>query len=86
MLSNSFIFSEHLFARLLLDKIMVFKSDYPFLHIFMVNNLPLLPYQARLSPIQTDWPAYSSAIYGHDCEVVSLPPISKAINLFKLAL
>ena len=43
----------------------------------MVNNLPLFPYQAYLSPIQTDWPARSSAICGQNCKVTSLQTNNK---------
>ena len=35
--------------------------------------LPLFPYQAWLSPIQTDWPAWSSTFCGLNIEAASLP-------------
>ena len=53
-------------------------------HIDMVHNLPLFPYQAFLSPIQTDWPACSSAIYGQNLETASLPASFQAISKYIL--
>ena len=39
---------------------------------------PLLP--SLVSPNQTNWPVYSSAIYGQNLEVVSLPASFQAIT------
>ena len=48
----------------------------------MVHNLPPFPYQVNLSSIQTNWPACSSAIYGHNLEAASLHASLQAISKY----
>ena len=45
----------------------------------MVHNVPLFPYQAKFSPIQTAWPACPSAVWEQNLEADSLPALFKAI-------
>ena len=48
----------------------------------MVQYLPLFPYQAQLSCIQTNFPACSSAICGQNFELCSVPAIFQAVSKY----
>ena len=62
--------------------ILSFQKEMTKFHFLMVHNLPLFPYQVQWSSIQTNWPAWTSAISGQNLEILSFPATVQAVSKY----